>query len=264
MAANDNKDDNVQPIGQRIRNLIEPALDDPRRPALQLQKLDHIFNQLAAIVPRQIEQEFTHFSRYVEKAAERDPEIKHPMIIEALTVAGQDGESSYNPIKKYGLPISTTFTDFASADIKDLPGYIKLHETARDLDISLKLMGVTAEESRGGMGMPPPQSTGAGTASSLQLNPPRQPAQTERKRTPSLFERITGSLQHTVENAMNAREDHSPRRSGGGSTPSFHGGAQAMQKAPAQGSLNIESPAAKPKAAEDELDIPAFLRRQAN
>ena len=116
----------------------------------------------------------------------------------------------------------------------------------------------------GGMGMPPPQSTGAGTASSLQLNPPRQPAQTERKRTPSLFERITGSLQHTVENAMNAREDHSPRRSGGGSTPSFHGGAQAMQKAPAQGSLNIESPAAKPKAAEDELDIPAFLRRQAN
>jgi|GEM_PF-1253070 len=155
MAVNDNKDDNAQPLGQRIRNLIEPALEDERRPALQLQKLDHIFNQLAAIVPRQIEQEFTHFSRYVEKAAEREPDIKHPMIIEALTVAGQDGESSYNPIKKYGLPISTTFTDFAAADIKDLPGYIKLHETARDLDVSLKLIGVTAEESRGGMGMPP-------------------------------------------------------------------------------------------------------------
>lgn len=118
----------------------------------------------------------------------------------------------------------------------------------------------------GGMGMPAPQSSGAGTASSLQLNPPRQPAQGERKKTPSLFERITGSLQHTVENAMGTREEHAPRRSGG-TPPSFHGnagGGQAVQKAPAQGSLNIESPAAKPKASEDELDIPAFLRRQAN
>lgn len=118
----------------------------------------------------------------------------------------------------------------------------------------------------GGMGMPAPQSSGAGTASSLQLNPPRQPAQGERKKTPSLFERITGSLQHTVENAMGTREEHAPRRSGG-TPPSFHGnagGGQAVQKAPAQGSLNIESPATKPKASEDELDIPAFLRRQAN
>ena len=108
-----------------------------------------------------------------------------------------------------------------------------------------------------------PSST-AGTAASLQLNPPKQPVQGERKKTPSLFERITGSLQHTVEHAMGTREEHAPRRSGG-TAPSFHGGgSQAVQRAPSQGSLNIESPAAKPKASEDELDIPAFLRRQAN
>ena len=63
---------------------------------------------------------------------------------------------------------------------------------------------------------------------------------------------------------MGTREEHAPRRSGG-TAPSFHGGgSQAVQRAPSQGSLNIESPAAKPKASEDELDIPAFLRRQAN
>jgi cell division protein FtsZ len=34
---------------------------------------------------------------------------------------------------------------------------------------------------------------------------------------------------------------------------------------PSQGRLNIDAPAAKPRAhSDEELDIPAFLRRQAN
>jgi len=114
----------------------------------------------------------------------------------------------------------------------------------------------------------------AGTSANLQLNPPRQPQQqavTEKKRTPSLFERITGSVQQTIEGAIGAathREEQqapNPRRS----APRFQGGAAAAQApldAPSQGSLNIDAPAAKPQArsGEEELDIPAFLRRQAS
>jgi cell division protein FtsZ len=39
--------------------------------------------------------------------------------------------------------------------------------------------------------------------------------------------------------------------------------SNAVPQAAAQGQLNIDAPA-KPKQSEDELDIPAFLRRQAN
>lgn len=106
-------------------------------------------------------------------------------------------------------------------------------------------------------------------APSLQLNPPKQPTPQQPRKTPSLFERITGSVQHTLDAAM-GRDDEPQRRS----TPSFHGAETTQTKpltggqtspAPAQGSLNIDSPSAPAKSGgEDELDIPAFLRRQAN
>lgn len=147
MAANDNNNEDKKPLGQSIRALIEPALDDPRRSKLQLEKLDDIFNQLAMIVPCSLEQDFNHFARYVQNASERNPEVKNPIIIDALTSGGEQG---YSPIKKFGLPISTEFTDFSAQDIKELPNYIKLHEIARDLDVALKLMGVTADEAKGG------------------------------------------------------------------------------------------------------------------
>ncbi|MFP4313388.1 MAG: cell division protein FtsZ [Alphaproteobacteria bacterium] len=113
---------------------------------------------------------------------------------------------------------------------------------------------------------PAPTSAQHTMAPSLQLNPPKMPTG-ERKRAPSLFERITGSVQHTLDAAMGREEQSSPTRR---SAPSFH--EQESQRrpltenAPAQGSLNIDSPAAPPKSksGDEELDIPAFLRRQAN
>lgn len=150
MAANDNKNEDKKPLGQSIRDMIEPALDDPRRQEIQLKQLDHIFNQLTQAIPTTLEQEFNQFSRYVQNAAERNPEVKHPMIIDALTVAGQ----GYSPIKKFGLPINTDFTDFSAQDIKELPHYISLHEVARELDVALKLSGITGDETRGGMSQP--------------------------------------------------------------------------------------------------------------
>ena len=78
-----------------------------------------------------------------------------------------------------------------------------------------------------------------------------------KKRTASFFERFTNTLRHhdhTEENAAPVAADVSAET-----------GLRASQR-PLQGSLNIEAPvAARPaEPADDELDIPAFLRRQAN
>ena len=110
------------------------------------------------------------------------------------------------------------------------------------------------------------------TAPSLTLRPPvpgasTAAAQQQKKRTPSLFERFTGPLWH--HDAGRAEEDNGKGEtssSGGGSAGgSFHGQKrqQAQQAQVQQGSLNIEVPKATGNP-DDELDIPAFLRRQAN
>lgn len=105
-------------------------------------------------------------------------------------------------------------------------------------------------------------------SSGLVLRPPVPGQNTaERKRTPSLFERITGAYEAYKAEHMDEKETETTSGSQG-SAGSFHagrqGGAHAAQaEAPSQGRLNIESPA-QPKANEDDLDIPAFLRRQAN
>ena len=109
----------------------------------------------------------------------------------------------------------------------------------------------------------------AGSNAALKLNPPRQPqpqmqaAEQPKRRTPSLFERITGTVQQTIDHAM-GRDEHYGQRRG---APSMQGQdihQNAVPKSPSQGTLNIDAPAGKPKQAEDEMDIPAFLRRQAN
>ncbi|MBP7721376.1 MAG: cell division protein FtsZ [Alphaproteobacteria bacterium] len=109
---------------------------------------------------------------------------------------------------------------------------------------------------------PSPQSYAQTTTSrgGIQLNPPKLP-NPDRKRTPSLFERITGTVQQHLEGI---REEVAPRERAAPprSQPSMGGG---VPQGPSQGRLNIDTPAARPRAqADEELDIPAFLRRQAN
>lgn len=79
------------------------------------------------------------------------------------------------------------------------------------------------------------------------------------KRSPSLFERITGSVQQRLDSLRDEEESDKPQgRTAPAQKPSFAG-------EPSQGSLNISAPARKPGSKiDDELDIPAFLRRQAN
>ena len=82
---------------------------------------------------------------------------------------------------------------------------------------------------------------------------------TERRRTPSLFERITGAYSGHKSDSHSSAEASEP--SGG-----FHSGLKAERQVnyPSQGKLNIDSPAAPKSEGEEDLDIPAFLRRQAN
>ncbi len=93
-----------------------------------------------------------------------------------------------------------------------------------------------------------------------------------RKKSPSLFERITGGyrrMEATVESFAGQDSDLGDMPQAGSSGSGNGGGlglrapqrAAAPAKTPAQGRLNIDAPATQ-KSEEDELDIPAFLRRQ--
>lgn len=103
--------------------------------------------------------------------------------------------------------------------------------------------------------------------SSLTLRPPVPgAAAAPKKRTPTLFERFTQGLRHDDVAEDDGTTDTS------GNTGNFGGGLRAptkqtsYQAAPQQGRLDIDSPVATRSGpqVEDELDIPAFLRRQAN
>jgi cell division protein FtsZ len=108
-------------------------------------------------------------------------------------------------------------------------------------------------------------------AQGLVLRPPVPAVQStvappERRRTPSLLERITGAygnMMHGEDRDENQTDDKTETTSGE-SSGGFKSGltAEKNTESPSQGQLNIDSPAAPAK--EDDLDIPAFLRRQAN
>lgn len=104
------------------------------------------------------------------------------------------------------------------------------------------------------------------SAPGLKLNPPSLPSP-DKKRSPSLFERITGTVQEHLEGMTNKGHEQRERRE---PAPQFVPSATmptSNRKAPpplSQGSLNIDSPSKPTVQNDDELDIPAFLRRQAN
>lgn len=105
-------------------------------------------------------------------------------------------------------------------------------------------------------------------SSGLQLNPPKAPyplaakGQNRHARTPSLFERITGSVQQHIENL---REEGGRQAKGEDEAPLSAPQNKNPSQSASQSSLDISAPAGKPASKmNSELDIPAFLRRQAN
>ena len=102
----------------------------------------------------------------------------------------------------------------------------------------------------------------------LVLRPPVSGTHTpvaEKRKSPSLLERITG-VYGNVMNGSEAEDGEATQSDESSSSGGFHSGLRAEKTAdkPSQGKLNIDSPAAAPSASEEDLDIPAFLRRQAN
>ncbi len=101
-----------------------------------------------------------------------------------------------------------------------------------------------------------PAETAQPSSAGLTLRPPVPGAHAQKRKTPSLFERITGQ----------GRQDEDSHEDAPEAAEAAPGEdmLRATQR-PAQGRLNIDAPSIKPTvAADDELDIPAFLRRQAN
>ena len=121
-----------------------------------------------------------------------------------------------------------------------------------------------------GMGGFVPAPAGQG---GYNLRPPvpgaSQQAAAATRKTPSLFERITSGVRHAARVSEQPVDESGDTGSAGQATGTggFHASLRAtprMAEAPAQGQLNIDAPAASRAKTEEELDIPAFLRRQAN
>ncbi len=92
--------------------------------------------------------------------------------------------------------------------------------------------------------------------SGYHLRPPAQPVapieeERQKSASPSLLERITGLAQNARASVSHHNRPETQRSS--------------ETTSPTQGSLAIDTPSTKPQAKDDnDLDIPAFLRRQAN
>lgn len=147
--------DDPQPSsGSRLRDIINPALEDSRKKQIQLELLDNFFEHIAEQIPGGVE---GSLRKIFNKASRLPEEDRNAFIIEQMTLTDQMGNPYYTPVIPFGLPVTTGFTEYTAMDIKELPGYIRLHEAARDADVAVSLKYLLADEVKifGGMGPPP-------------------------------------------------------------------------------------------------------------
>ena len=143
--------DNNKPVGDSIREIINPALNDERKQAIQLDILDHIFSNTAQRFPDFVGENLMGLFNKVSHLKD-DPAALNARVINLLTQTDGQGRPQYSPIITLGLPI---VTDFTTNDIRELPGYIKLHEAARAANVAISVTGLLKEEKGG----PPPRVT---------------------------------------------------------------------------------------------------------
>lgn len=109
-----------------------------------------------------------------------------------------------------------------------------------------------------------PQAPSVQPQAGLVLRPPVPGAhQAEKRKAPSLFERITGAYRGGYESTEPAQSGNAAEQP---QTGGFHSGLRAERApdAPSQGQLSIDAPSTERPQGSEDLDIPAFLRRQAN
>ena len=75
----DNEEDK-RPLGQKIRDFINPALADQRKNALQLDMLDKIFTQMADLMPKIFDKEFKSIFNHVSSRTKDKPELVAPQL----------------------------------------------------------------------------------------------------------------------------------------------------------------------------------------
>ena len=140
-------------LGDSIRDFVNPALDDPRRPEIQNEILNEIFEEIADSFEETLRGKFEAVAKMVDAKSAKRPNLRTPLILEQLTkINPMTGEPLWSPIIRRPLKLSTAFTMFSADDVKDQPGYIRLHENARELDVAIKLIGLTADESKSASG----------------------------------------------------------------------------------------------------------------
>lgn len=143
------KGEDTRPLGKKIRDLVNAAMEDTRRERIQLDMLDKAFEQAATVLPKYLEKEYATLAGSVKRAGD-DP---NPVVITALTLAAKNdkGDEPYSPAGRAKVSIDPTYTQFSAQQIRELPAYKKLHEIARELDVAVSVAGLLAsEEGRGG------------------------------------------------------------------------------------------------------------------
>lgn len=120
------------PLGDRLRKIFEDARNDPKRTGIQLEIMNSCFDGLAK-----------NLSFIIEKMTNDVDKLPQEARNTGVIIKSLQGE--IKPRIPIPLPIDTTLTDFTAEQICDLPSYIRLHETARRLNVALKLVGVIKE-----------------------------------------------------------------------------------------------------------------------
>lgn len=142
-------DSEKKTTGEKIRDLFNAAIEDPRKPEIQLNILSAYFQKLSEALPRIVEGIY----KEAADAESLPPEARNMQVIANLTLMNpKTGEAKFPVLKRVPMAIVTDFAEFFIEDIKELPGYIALHVAARKEDVALNLRGLTAEEAKGGSG----------------------------------------------------------------------------------------------------------------
>lgn len=149
----DNKPDSKKPLGENIRDTVNKALSAECRHEVQLAIIDQIFFDIAERLPRRMEKDLSDFFNQAASV----PDSMRPQIeVELLTMPPGDQGGGYSPVKRFSLGINPTFTEFDMDDVVALPGYIRLHEVARDMDVAIQIMNLSKEEVQGAGDFPSP------------------------------------------------------------------------------------------------------------
>ena len=181
----------------------------------------------------QVEQEYapqqTPDQPYVQQQQEQD-------VVQATGTTGSLRGSTYG--ESFIPPAPATSANFAQGQSSE-GSYASLTATPQASQTEATQTEATAQTEK--------------AASSLNLRPPVPGASKPvKKQSQSLFERITSGFKHDDEDDFGTQKTAS-------SQPTTE-----VSDTAAQGKLNIESASKPASSVEDELDIPAFLRRQTN